>query len=530
MLVAAVLMLLLGAFMQIHRGQFAMMSNSGDREAFLRTVMSANDYCVYRLEFDQTWGSAPFSGAVDTEVNPEMTVEELSGLSRISGTIPLLNSSFEVDISNDLSNTSPSSRLVTLNIRSTVNGTQRSIETTLRPAPVYDSGITAGGGISVSASDWTVASRDPYRNLVRARGQIRAPDYDNIHFVSRKNANNDDGSDDGMFWARADINFLRGGLPRSVTDPLVMQGAMASTGGRFIPNSGIDTTVHNLQATQVITPGNNMVLAAGEYRFTDVSVSYQRYQKVSSNPDEYDWVNHTGSVPILGRYVGSTVQEYWYTPSSLSGTVQGISFGSLPGVPHSQPSHTFDMDVGAPVSVTLDTPSTTPRFTVVDDGSLTVDGDFKVTSTGDTPVVTLSGNEGDSQVKALGDVEIEGTVSGNGIIMSQNGNVRMSIASANATANTLGVSVFAGDDIIIDTPVGSGDLIFNGLMFARDSFTFNGHSQNLRVDGAVVARNGDINLTTNGTVDLTYNPDFLEVLLEKLPGDRTKLETLTWKE
>ena len=58
----------------------------------------------------------------------------------------------------------------------------------------------------------------------------------------------------------------------------------------------------------------------------------------------------------------------------------------------------------------------------------------------------------------------------------------------------------------------------------------NGASKDFVVDGALVARNGDISINTAGKVDLTYNPDYLKLLLEKLPDNRTKLEALVWKE
>ncbi len=106
----------------------------------------------------------------------------------------------------------------------------------------------------------------------------------------------------------------------------------------------------------------------------------------------------------------------------------------------------------------------------------------------------------------------------------------MNVSNANTDPNSAGLSLFANTDIDISTPPGTGDIRFNGLIFARDNFRFNAQGQNLIVDGSVVARNGDIEITGANQVDLTYNPEYLELLMENLPDSRTKLETLTWIE
>ena len=61
LMLAGLLMLLLGAFMQVNRSQFAMLGGSEDREAALRTIMSAQEYCINKLERDETWASGPFA-------------------------------------------------------------------------------------------------------------------------------------------------------------------------------------------------------------------------------------------------------------------------------------------------------------------------------------------------------------------------------------------------------------------------------------------------------------------------------------
>lgn len=513
--------------MQINRSHFSVLGNHQEREACLRTAQTVNQYCIDRLEQDKTWATSDFgSDFDDPDLNGLFTVKEVGGTPNIEGEIPSLSTTFTCSVDNQMA----SAERVELVITASGGGITRTIRSTLRPAPLYDSGIAAGGGVNISADEWTVGSRDPYRNLVRAKHDILAPDFNNINIVGKTNSAGETGDDHGIFWAKDDIAFYQGGLSQSVTDPVVMQDAMTATGGRFIPNSGISHPIHDLQVEDVVAPAGQSDINAGDYRFTEATATYERYEQTGTdsfgNP-EYSWVSRSTTIPILGRYQGS-LTEYWYTESVLSGTVRNVSLG-LPGTGHVEDSETFSLDAGSKVEVTLDTPTTTPSFAIQADGAIDIAGEFKVTSTGEQPLLSFSGNGSDSQIKAEGDVVFQGSITGNGIIMSKNGNVELEVTDANTTGNDLGVSIFANGDININS-IGSGTLNFSGLLFARENVSVNGVAQDFNVDGALVARNGNINISTSGKVDLTYNPEHLKVLLEKLPDNRTKLETLIWKE
>ena len=527
-MLAGLLLLLLGAFIQVNRTQFALLGGSSDRDVALRTIMSVNEYCIDMLERDEDWGSVDFpSDREDTDLNNSgyMRVTENQGTREIEGEIPSLHSKFKVQIDNRLST---DERAVLL-ISAEVGNLSRVVETRLRPAPLFDSGIAAGGGVQVSASELTVGSRDPYRNVVRARGRIDAPDYRDLHFVSKPNAAGEDGSAQGIFMAKDDITFQVGGSTESVTDPTVMQNAVDETAGKFFPNSGINNQLHDLQSSDVAVPAGSSSIQDGEYRFAELECSYQQWVQVSSLPTRYDWRTRSTTVPVMQRFsTAGALTDYWFTQASLSGTTRNPTF-SVSGTAHEEADTTFDLDVGNLVSVTLDTPTSRPRFDVQADGLITIPGTFKVTSEGEEPMLSFSGTSGNSQIEADGDVTVQGEISGNGIIISKNGSVELNLTSADTTGNSLGVSLFADKDITINA-TGGGNLGFSGLLFARDNVTVNGVDKDFVVDGALVARNGDISIDTDGKVDLTYNPDYLKLLLEDLPQNRTKLETLVWKE
>ncbi|MFA5504219.1 MAG: hypothetical protein WC423_02260 [Vulcanimicrobiota bacterium] len=527
LMMTGLLLLLLGAFMQLQRSQFSVLGSGQDREDALRTVISVHEYCVNRIERDKSWGTVNFTEFEDPELAGYMKVKELENSRNLEGSIPSLDSTFEARVENSLEATP--SRVV-FTITAQVGTLSRTVTSTLRPAPLYDSAIAAGGAMRVEATRWTVGSKDPYRNLVRAKGEIAAPDYTLVDFVGKDNSASERGSDEGIFWARNDITFSS----QSVTDPTVLQEVVDATGGMFFPNSGVNHSIHELQASDVITPANSTSIQDGEYRFTTATATYDNWEVVGhdsfGNP-EYGWVPRSRIIPIMGRYMGGGVgalTDYWFTKTSLPSLIQNLDLG-LPGLDHPQIDQTFTLDTGAQVEVTLDMPDTQPSFRILADGQVQIPGTFKVTSTGDDPILSFSGAGGDSQIEAEGDVEFEGELSGSGIVISKTGSVTLDITSADTTGNHLGVSVFANTDILINS-TGTGDLNFSGLVYAKENVTVNGGDQDFTVDGALVARNGNININTGGEVDLTYNPEHLETLLEKLPENRTKLETLTWRE
>ena len=528
LMVAGLMMLLLAAFIQVNRGQFALLGVSSDREAVLRTAFSIHEYCVNRIERDKTWGSANFSASVnDPSLGDKMSVTEVQGGKTITGALPSLRSTFEVTVDNRLAG----EERVVLEMTITTTKLTRKIQSVLRPAPLFDGGMAAGGGLRVDADEWTVASKDPYRNMVRARGDIQAPDYGNVHFEGRANSDGDTGVERGIFWSKQDVNFSLGGTAVSVTDPDVMRDAVLATGGQFFANSGISHSLHDLQVSDIIAPATTTEVMQGEYRFTEATASYENYEQVGTDSDGnpvYDWVPRQKQIPILGRYL-SSLSDYWYSTDTLPSNIRNLDLG-LPGTSHEEVSSTFSLDAGAKVEVTLDLPNTRPTFNILAEGQVEIPGSFSVTSTGDEPRLSFAGSNGNAQIKAQGDVTFEGELVGNGLILSRTGNVNLKVNQADVTGNALGISIFAANDIDIEAKSGGGDLSFHGLLYARENVTVLADAQNLIVDGALIARNGSIDISTAGKVDVTYNPEHLEVLLESLPDNRTKLETLLWRE
>ncbi len=532
-MVTTLLLLLLGGFIQANRGHFSLINATEDREMASRAARSVYEYCLYRLENDQTWAASPFSAdQVDLETAGYIDVQENGGTRRIEGEIPGLKAEFEVDITNDLAG----SKTAMFLIRTRVGPAAREIEAQVRVAPLYDGSAVTGGDMVIGAIQWVVGSKDPYRNVVRAQGDIRSPSYHDLDFVGLANSLGETGSDRGILWSRNDIGFnLGGGIYQSVTSGSVMQDAITATGGLFRPNSAPGRSIHDLQLSDLTAPANTSTIQPGSYRFTQTGITYESYEQTGTdmlgNP-EYGWVTRTANIPVLLREDGG-VQDYWYSASSLAslGTTQNVSF-SLGGTAHVEANDEFFLDGGTSLMrARLDTATTTPMLEILGDGQIDVNGSFEVLSDGDLPEVKLGQGAQSGQLKATGDVTIQGWVRGVGVVISETGSARLQVGEANTDPNQMGLSLFAARDIELESPAGGGsDLFFNGLVYARDNFRFNSNAQRLRIEGALVARNGDLTITGATEVDFTYNPDYLELLVESLPDQRTRLELVVWKE
>lgn len=530
LVVAGLLVMLTTCFLIVNRSHFAMLSSGEDQERASRVVDSAFHYCLYRLENDKAWATTTFSGQVDSEVEPLMTVEEVSDTTSIEGEIPDLKGRFTVDIRNQLAG---GPETVELTIVASSGSRSRTVEVTLREAPVYDSGAATSGDLLINANRWIVGSTDPYRNIVRAQGTISAPHESALDFVGVTNAGGDTGTDKGVLWSEGEI-FLA--APRSVTDPTVMQSAVSSTGGRFLPETETGHQIYPLDIDRVNMPSSTASVAPGDYVFGELTASFETYDQVGDTgfPDYspvYAWVQHTRQIPGLERVVGGT-QDYWYNQLDLPAGLRNLDFSGMgSAVPHPQVTDVFA--IAGNMYADIDNP--TLRLDA--GGTITVDGDFGVRSA-DGPVnFDLSGTLWSDQpaLVATGTIRVQGPVDGMGVLVAEGGDVDIDINAANVAPGQMGLTIFAGNDVLLETAtVGPVDnVLFNGLVYAEHDFRFTnstGTLQNLRIEGALVARTGNIEISGVDELDFTYNPDFLELLLEDLPDDNTVLEVVLWKE
>jgi hypothetical protein len=75
---------------------------------------------------------------------------------------------------------------------------------------------------------------------------------------------------------------------------------------------------------------------------------------------------------------------------------------------------------------------------------------------------------------------------------------------------------------------------FFGLVYAENDFRFWDHQSttarwDLKVEGALVAHSGRVNIANANRVEFVYNPAYLNHLLKNLAASRVKLETVCWR-
>lgn len=88
------------------------------------------------------------------------------------------------------------------------------------------------------------------------------------------------------------------------------------------------------------------------------------------------------------------------------------------------------------------------------------------------------------------------------------------------------------------TNISQNELVFTGLLYARGSVTFDMRDtqqeqqlRDLSIEGAVVARGGDLSIQNSNKFNITYNPKFVDRLLPNLYQDgQHRIEVTGWRD
>ncbi|MBI3928891.1 MAG: hypothetical protein HY319_25340 [Armatimonadetes bacterium] len=533
MLVMALMLLLMGAFVRVHHGSLSILQSGSDREAMERACASAMDYCVFRLEHNKNWGKAKFGETwTDRSLAPALEATEIGNRRRIEGRIPELGATFQVDISNNLMDSTQSDEGVPaygcrLDIRASVAGKTRGHEVILLVAPLFDGAAVSSGGIFVDAASLLIASEDPRRNQIRSRGEIRVPAGGKLLFEPKL-----EGPDKGLIWSQKDI--LVGG--RSVSDPPVMNRVAGLTGGRFIPGALNNYDIHDLKISEIKPPSRNGTMKSGIYLFAREEVEVGG-EKVTIRMLQ----RRTRALDESG-FQGGTIEEFYYMAGEappgarLAGTsIEGRAL---------DPAEPWLVD--GLVKVDFDD----WEVWVDEDANIQVDGDFGVASYQNTIVPRLrfgelrggvsnqEENVGSSSITVTGDIGIEGPIVGTGKLLAEKSvHLRPNYAMVEADVES-DLSIYAGTNIDIRPPfndeagqTADRDLVFRGLLYAAEDLSITTRpNQLLRIEGAAVARNGKINIYDASDVVLRYSPLYVDTLVKELPDGRIHLERALWKD
>ena len=186
------LVMLTGALIQNQSGAFSIAQTSDAAVRARSACQSAYDYCLYQLEHSRTWGSGSgFLGLEDVDPNrrnnrtdgdlwDRVEIRKFQGHT-FEGYLSDHGCRFTVKVSNAL--TTPASgtptEQVTLEITAwdgdAPRESSRSVQGVycrLRLAPLYDSSILSRGNITINAREALFASKDLFRNEIRAEGDV----------------------------------------------------------------------------------------------------------------------------------------------------------------------------------------------------------------------------------------------------------------------------------------------------------------------------------------------------------------------
>lgn len=538
MVVMSIMLVLLGAFMTVNRSQLSLLTVGQRSGALERASESIYEYCFYQLEQDKTWGAGKF-GSNKTTTSEFMVITQVENSTKLVGTVEADDLSFEVDIQNNISGVGLSGAGVPagacrLTISVNRAGQKSSHDIQLRTAPLFDSSAVASRHIYVNSNKMTVASRDPLRNLIRSKGGLSAPSADNVEFNPAPNS-----AEKGIFWANDHI--LMGG--KDLENPTHREEAYQKTQGRFVDHAETNYDIHRLRKSDFeVEDKPVLVLPDGIYTFTESDVAYE------NDLGEIDHravraLERRESVLVDGAIVAGDVKEIWYYDGGLANNTEGpgsewvLTDGWTDyAVAHRMTTENFQLFGSDLIRADL----SDRKIQIKSNVTAKVDGHFGVKSDEVGKVASLEfvdyngmtdGKVDSGSIDVNGEILIQGHVKGSGKLVAS-GSISLFPNEISLESDEVSdLAIYSGKDVLIRPPDNytyAGDVAFRGLVYAeKDVYMGGTNNQNLRVEGAVVARQGAIHLEAN-SVELTYNPAFLDTLVKKMPDNQVQLERAVW--
>ena len=567
LIIAVFLVALTGAFMTVNQAHFAIIRNSEDQTRAQRAAQAGLEWAYYNLEHDRRWGTTSTEelpsrpGGISSSAYDDFKILETSANFTKAEYLPM-DAEIQITVENNLNaGPLPADELddvlalgqvppehARVRVVAEAGGSRHEAEALVRLAPLYQDTFYANGEVDVNASvEFTMASNDPFRNSIKATGEMYLPDIGG----SKTRFTTPDGSaldSKGVIQANGKI-YSQSPAGTENLDP----SDISKTGGRVMEEVKKKFSFFDLEPADLPVAGQSsqtpVTVASGEYRFT-------RSKAVSSfqEPDPglfgsgYTVVDRTADIDVLEYYAnpGDT------TPSKVfrsyrrlydigSGTqiTDSTTFQYSDGTVVSETDGNFvqaeitsfvALDGGEPQPISPEQASS-GQFKVVinldaqklsvasgtqvvpqDDPGVDGDGTLQITNKGGvyartpgaafvTPTVELGENGSDVSIRAAGDVELSyAKTQGVGTIISEQGNISLRpIAkdSFNVNSPNEGLALYAKKDVTVSNP-GQANWNFQGFVFAGDDFVFDANGRegddstfDVAFRGSVVAKNED---------------------------------------
>ncbi|MFA5505152.1 MAG: hypothetical protein WC314_13405 [Vulcanimicrobiota bacterium] len=583
-------LLLLSAFLQSNRSFFTLTRMDDDRQACHEALLSLSEYLRFKFEEDRGWGQGEWSGK---EIVQLSGTRVLFSLDKIEGGTPAKghglvghrhligegkahNVEIHVAFSNNITKDTNSefrvfggssntenvqAKMCLLRISARRGSYTEQAEIALRRAAFFDSTLAASGNITIDVnrhrdgSDSVVFnSKDPFRNQIRSDGDIDLPPSRYLDF--RKGEENPPPTQ-GTIWSKERVLF------DGENDTETLSRAVRNLDIEIVDHAKNHYNVPELLADDIEvgdSEGATVHLTPKRYVFTQAQVTYDQPDGTENSLQMriLKEINPDTNVVERFHYNGQDINEEAGTVriSYIQESEQGVVPDDLRGIPHGYDEFTVDngkihvqlrgedfVDTGVDARRESRPRLILPKTSRVG-GSFQVEADdYNL-----VPTISFGANENKGYLSAEGQIDLEGHIKGGGKIISREDTVRLRPNQVRVlTDQQTELAVFAKKNVIIIPPHnemaddetdqegqrGADVFRFRGLIYAGQDFKFEtreGFNRKLSVEGAVVARNGSINIQSQAGVELTYNPKYLDDFLEKSTLDRkVQVEELSWR-
>lgn len=547
------LAVLVGAFFQVHQSNFATLGAGQGRSEAMLAAESGMAYARYKLEHDQTWAASDFTGTSETLGSWKM--DTVAGTRTLRGNVldgvgQPAGTRFEIEVLNNLgaASASPGGVVPKDAVKLRAMGFSRNfkagIEVVLLGEPLYDSAASCNGKMDMSQNrSWVIKSLDEVRNWVRSNDDIYTPD---VLGDPGNRAMRFYGADEstphkakGLAWSRKDVY--------SGTSSMVSGSQFAAMNlavdGRMAPRSTLNNDIYDLKLTDLkVDPSNLTVVPPGRFVLTESAaipvVEHTRYvlgfPVGTYNADDppvgirtltfYPEGGGSPTVHYPASELARVASEHPGTVVSVTppagGTVAGDTVNLAPGFDFSFSRLEFTFDdakqyqVNGNFAVGYEAPPTTPQLPEVSPDIILMDP---------------ASPEAPAFLNVTHSFTVDGTLKGRGALAAQ-GDIFMRAETDLAASVDSPLVVWGGNDINIDAS-GRDRIKFSGLVYAKRDFNIVSASplESVRLQGALVAREGKINVANTDKVDMTYDPSYLEALTRGLPSGRRRLKQMSWR-
>lgn len=511
------------------------------------------------------------------EAQGKAEFQGMRGLAYFEGVAPRAAVKFQLSISNNLHNDLPNeaagvgAKACRLEFRASRSAHAERVEVMLRRAAFFDSTVAASGEIEIDADELNFSSKDPLRNQIRSKSDILLPDIPNITFTPDPDVQT---PEKGTVWAQGDIK-----IDGNSSEERLNQAA-DQTGGEFLPNAPTRYSVPELKKADLDADGSKPIrlLAPRCYYFVKETVYYldtdgvERERQIPSlrvvapnvdpgdgQVEQFYWVKDALFLPLAGDTPDEPTVPLDHTPDPDTVYIKFGNGQTMTGIMTEEREIEIagGPDVEMPVAL-YDPPKVLfdaeVDYRVRGDGGRV--GDFKIASFGAEATIDFVDHDPDPERPQEGflsvdrDLVIQGQMNNCGKLLAGRD---VELLPRDVTVDKIeegnDLAVYAGRNVMIRPLMSEDDamradarryFVFRGLVYAGDDFDFRSSvvrqgqtyrfDRKLFIEGALVARRGDVFIQGNETVELKYNPKFLDDLLQNsFDEDHAQLEELSWR-